>query len=163
MKHLIKNPRDFWAGVMFFVVGALFAGIALTYKLGTAARMGPGFFPFYLGVILAGLGIAIGVSGLRLKNAGPGVEKFHWVPVFWVLFPIVVFGVLLKIIGMIVSGLLVVVLSSIGSEDFKLRPALWLALGLVAFCSLAFVGGLKLPIPLCPGFEFFEQFRLCRY
>jgi len=45
MKHLIKNPRDFWAGVMFLAVGASFAGIALTYKLGTAARMGPGFFP----------------------------------------------------------------------------------------------------------------------
>ena len=162
MKHLIKNPRDFWAGVMFLVVGGLFAGIALTYKLGTAARMGPGFFPFFLGLILAGLGIGILVSSLRLKNAGPGVEKFHWYPVFWVLFPIVVFGVLLKILGMIVSGLLVVILSSIASEEFKLRPALWLAVGLVIFCSLAFVGGLKLPIPLCPGMEFFDKFAMCR-
>ena len=99
---------------------------------------------------------------LRAKNSGPPMEKFHWKPVFWVLFPIVIFGVLLKIAGMVVSGLLVVILSSLASEEFKLRPVLLLAVGLVIFCSLAFVGGLKLPIPLCPGFEFFEQFRLCR-
>jgi Tripartite tricarboxylate transporter TctB family len=162
MKHLIKNPRDFWAGVMFLVTGGLFAGIALTYKLGTAARMGPGFFPFALGVILAALGIGILVSGMREKNKGPGVEKFHWGAVFWVLMPIVVFGLLLKIVGMLVMGLFVVIVSSIGSHEFKLRPVLFLAVGLVAFCALAFVGGLKLPIPLCPGLEFFDQFALCR-
>ncbi len=162
MKHLIKNPRDFWAGVMFIAVGGLFAGIALTYKLGTAARMGPGFFPFMLGAILALLGLAILASSLRDKNKGPGVEKFHWGPVFWVLMPIIVFGVLLKIVGMLVMGLFVVIVSSIGSEEFKLRPTVWLAIGLVAFCALTFVGGLKLPIPLCPAMELFDKIALCR-
>jgi len=162
MKNLIKNPRDFWAGVMFLAIGAGFAGIALTYKLGTAARMGPGYFPFFLGLLLAILGAAISISAMQVKNEGPGVEKFHWKPIFWVLFPIVLFGVLLKIVGMVVSGMLVVVLSSAGSEEFRLKPVLLLALGLVIFCSISFVWGLKLPIPLCPGFEFFDQFRLCR-
>jgi drug/metabolite transporter (DMT)-like permease len=124
--------------------------------------MGPGFFPFVLGAILAGLGIAILVIAMRPKNAGPAVDKFHWGPVFWVLMPIVVFGVGLKIAGMIVMGLFVVIVSSIGSEDFKLRPTIFLAIGLVIFCSLAFVAGLKLPIPLCPGFELFDKFALCR-
>jgi hypothetical protein len=162
MKHLIKNPRDFWAGVMFLAAGGLFAGIALTYKLGTAARMGPGFFPFFLGAILAGLGLAISISALRPKNAGPTVDKFHWGPIFWVLMPIIVFGVMLKILGMIVMGLMVVIVSSLGSEDFKLRPTVYLAVGLVIFCSLVFVGGLHLPIPLCPGFELFDKFAVCR-
>jgi MFS family permease len=162
MKHLIKNPRDFWAGIMFLATGGLFAGIALTYKLGTAARMGPGFFPFMLGAILALLGLAIVVTSLRDKNKGPGVEKLHWGPMFWVLMPIVVFGFLLKILGMIVMGLFVVIVSSLGSHEFRLRPVVLLAVGLVIFCSLVFVAGLKLPIPLCPGFEFFEQFRMCR-
>ena len=162
MKHLIKNPRDFWAGVMFLTAGGLFAGIALTYKLGTAARMGPGFFPFFLGAILAALGLAILVTSLRPKNAGPGVDKFHWGPIFWVLMPIVVFGMMLKILGMILMGFMVVIVSSIGHEEFKLKPTVWLAIGLVIFCSATFVGGLKLPIPLCPSFEFFEQFAVCR-
>lgn len=162
MKHLIKNPRDFWAGVMFLAVGGMFAGIALTYKLGTAARMGPGFFPFMLGALLALLGLGILVSSLREKNRGPKVDKWHWGPVFWVLMPIVVFGFLLKILGMIVMGLFVVIVSSIGSEDFRLKPTVFLGIGLVIFCSLVFVAGLKLPIPLCPSFGFFEQLAMCR-
>jgi drug/metabolite transporter (DMT)-like permease len=99
---------------------------------------------------------------MRPKNAGSAVDKFHWGPVFWVLMPIVVFGVGLKIAGMIVMGFFVVIVSSIGSEEFKLRPTIFLAIGLVIFCSLAFVAGLKLPIPLCPGFEVFDKFALCR-
>lgn len=162
MKHLIKNPRDFWAGVMFLAIGGMFAGIAFTYKLGTAARMGPGFFPFFLGLILAGFGIAILLTALRPKNAGPTVDKFHWGPIFWVLMPIVVFGVMLKILGMVAMGLVVVIVSSIGSEDFKLKPTVYLAIGLVIFCSLVFVGGLKLPIPLCPSFEIFDKIAACR-
>jgi hypothetical protein len=162
MKHLIKNPRDFWAGVMFLVVGGLFAGIALTYKLGTAARMGPGFFPFFLGLILAILGVAILFSALKLKNAGPGVEKFHWIPILWVLGSICLFGLLLKLVGVLVAGVALVIGASLGGEHFKLRDVLLLAVGLTIFCAVVFVGGLKLPIPMCPGFEFFEQFSLCR-
>ena len=162
MKHLIKNPRDFWAGVMFMGVGGLFAGIALTYKLGTASRMGPGFFPFVLGAILVALGLAIVLISLRPKNAGPPVEKFYWGALFWVLMPIVVFGVLLKVLGMIVSGVMLVVVSSLASHEFRLKPVLLLAIGLVIFCSLVFVTGLKLPIPLCPGFELFDRFAFCR-
>ena len=160
MKHLIRNPRDFWAGVMFAVTGALFAGIALEYKLGTAARMGPGYFPFYLGALLAILGVAIMFSAL--KSDGPKVEKFHWWPLFWVLGSICLFGVLLKLTGVLVAGFGIVIGASYGGDEFKLRDVLLLALGLTVFCAAVFVGGLKLPIPMCPGFDYFEQFALCR-
>ena len=52
----IKNKQDFWSGVMFVVVGAAFALGATSYSMGTAARMGPGYFPFWLGVCLSLLG-----------------------------------------------------------------------------------------------------------
>jgi hypothetical protein len=162
MKHLIKNPRDFWAGVMFLSVGAVFAGVALTYKLGTAARMGPGFFPFFLGLILAALGVVIVVSSLKPKNAGPKVDKFHWIPILWVIGSICMFGILLKLVGVLVAGVALVIGSSLGGENFKLRDVLLLAVSLTIFCAAVFVGGLKLPIPMCPGFEFFDQFALCR-
>jgi hypothetical protein len=162
MKHLIKNPRDFWAGAMFLAVGVLFASIAFTYKLGTAARMGPGYFPFYLGLLLAVLGIAICLSAMKLKNAGPAVEKFHWLPLGTVLFSIVLFGVLLKLTGVLAAGVGLVIGSSLGSGEFKWKEVLLLAIGLTVFCAAVFVGGLKLPIPMCPGFEFFEQYALCR-
>jgi hypothetical protein len=162
MKHLIKNPQDFWAGIMFLVVGLGFGGLAFTYKLGTAARMGPGYFPLVLGAMLAAFGLVIALLALREKNAGAKVDKFHWKPIFWVLMPVVVFGIMLKLAGMIVMGLFVVIVSSFASEEFRWRPVILLAIGLVIFCSLSFVWGLKLPIPLCPALDFFEQLAACR-
>ena len=163
MKALIKNPRDFWAGVMFIVFGCLFAGVALsTYKMGTAARMGPGYFPFVLGSILVILGAIITLTSFRRKNKGPGVDKFYWKPVFWVLGSIVMFGLLLKIIGALLAGILVVVLSGFGSTEFKLRDVLLLGVGLTVFCAAVFVWGLGLPIPLCPSIDAFQQLKLCR-
>jgi drug/metabolite transporter (DMT)-like permease len=162
MKHLVKTPRDFWSGVMFAVVGALFAGIAYNYKLGTAARMGPGFFPFFLGLILLGIGIAVIVFSLRGTTRGEAVDKFHWIPLFWVLGSICLFGVMLKLTGVLFAGVALVVGSSLGSGEFKAKEIAILAVGLSVFCAAVFVGGLKLPIPMCPGFEFFEQYALCR-
>lgn len=56
MKWKIGNPTDFWAGVMFIGLGAMFSGKAISYKLGTTSEMGAGFFPFWLGILLAALG-----------------------------------------------------------------------------------------------------------
>lgn len=162
MKHLIKHHHNFWTGVMFSVVGSTFAAIAYDYKLGTAARMGPGYFPFFLGLLLAGIGVTVIAMSIRGTSRPEKVDKFHWGPLFWVLGSVCVFGVMLKLTGVLFAGMAVVVGSSLGSGEFKPKEVLWLAVGLTVFCAAVFVGGLKLPIPMCPGFEFFEQFSLCR-
>jgi membrane protease YdiL (CAAX protease family) len=156
----LSNPKDFWSGVMFITIGLGFAFIARTYTLGTANRMGPGYFPFYLGLILAGLGGVILFNSLRSK--GEAVEKFHWRPILWVLGSIVLFGVLLKAVGMVIAGVLLVCGASYGGHEFKVKGTLFLAFLLVVFCSLVFVFGLKLPIPMCPDIESIQQLRLCR-
>ena len=122
--------------------------------MGTPARMGPGFFPFYLGMILLVLGVVIAVAGIRGKRGEEtDVEKFHWGPILYVLGSVVVFGMLLKPIGMLLAGVILVVGASLGSHEFKLKPTLILAVVLSIFCAFVFVGGLKLPIPLCPDIE----------
>src|SRR4051812_7465505 len=158
--------------MLFIALGLTFAVIARGvprlsflpgYSMGTPARMGPGFFPFYLGVILTLLGVFIAFTGMKVHPDDPGkVEPFHWKPIFWVLASIVLFGVLLKTIGMLLSGLLLVIGASIGSHDFRLKPVVILAVVLVIFCALVFVWGLKLPIPLCPDVESLQQFGVCR-
>ena len=168
----IGHQKNFWGGMLFIVLGFLFAIIAKGvpgvsflpgYSMGTPARMGPGFFPFYLGVILTALGIFIAFTGLKVQENDPGkVEKFHWKPILWVLASIVVFGLLLKIVGMLLAGIVLVVGASMGSQDFKLKPVLILAVVLVIFCALVFVAGLKLPIPLCPDVESLQQYAVCR-
>jgi hypothetical protein len=159
----IGHQKDFWGGTLFAVLGLLFAVIARGlpglsfmpgYSMGTPARMGPGFFPFYLGAILFVLGLVIAVGGFRgAKGEDTHVEKFYWGPILYVLGAVVMFGLLLKPIGMLLAGLLLVIVASLGSHEFKLKPVVILGLVLTIFCAFVFVGGLKLPIPLCPDIE----------
>ena len=162
----IGHPRDFWAGVMFAVIGAAFAlvakGVSLGesvlipgYAMGTPARMGPAFFPFWLGLILLVLGIVIAVTGARTQG-GPEARfpKFHWVQIGFVLGGVIIFGMILKHVGMLIAGIILVFIASYGNpEKVSFRATTFLAIGLVIFCALVFVWGLKLPIPLCPNVE----------
>jgi drug/metabolite transporter (DMT)-like permease len=124
------------------------------YAMGTPARMGPAFFPFWLGLMLFLIGVAIAVMGVR-EQGGPDAAfpKFHWKPNLYVLGAVVLFGIILKAVGMLLAGLMLVVVASMGSHDFRFKQALILGAILVVFCAMVFVWGLKLPIPLCPDVE----------
>ncbi len=167
-----KNKTDLWAGVMFAVIGIMFTTIAYGvrlgdmvllpgYAMGTPARMGPAFFPFWLGLLLTALGIGIMVAAFRSKENKP-VAKFHWAAIGWVLGAVILFGMTMKHIGMPLAGLMLVVVASFGSHDFRWKPVLILAVCLVVFCTLVFVYGLKLPIPLCPDIGALQDMRICR-
>lgn len=161
----IGHDKNFWGGVLFIVIGGAFALIARGLKLGdavllggytmgTPARMGPGFFPFYLGLILMLLGVIILVSGFKAQPGDAGkLERFHWKPILFVLGSVVVFGLLLKPLGMLLDGVLLVIGASFGSYEFRPKQAVILGIALSIFCALVFVTGLKLPIPLCPDIE----------
>jgi len=61
----IKRPKDFWAGLMFISFGLFTVIWSLThYQMGTAVRMGPGYFPVLLGGLLAVLGAAVFAESL---------------------------------------------------------------------------------------------------
>jgi hypothetical protein len=167
----LKNPTDFWAGVMFMAIGLAFTLIAYGvrfgstvllqgYAMGTPARMGPGFFPFWLGILLTLLGLIIAIEGFKI--AGRPVARFHWRPILFVLGAVILFGVLLKAAGMLLSGFLLVIVASLGSNEFRWKPVLILATVLVIFSALVFVYGLKLPIPLCPDVGTLQEMRICR-
>jgi len=169
----IGHHKDFWGGVLFAVLGLIFLVIARGvpglsflpgYSMGTPARMGPGFFPFYLGSLLFLLGIAIAVMGVRGKEgADTRVDKFHWRPILLVLGAVCLFGIILKAVGMLIAGWLLVMIASVGSYEFEWKRSAILGLILVIFCALTFVWGLKLPIPLCPDIESLQNsVALCR-
>lgn len=172
----IGHPKDFWSGIMFIAIGALFAFvakglkfgdavIAAGYAMGTPARMGPAFFPFWLGVILMGLGLVIAIVGMRTEGGEEArFPKFHWMPILFVLGAVIMFGLILKHVGMVIAGILLVIVSSMGNpEGVRWPSTLALAVGLVAFCAAVFVFGLKLPIPLCPDAEIvYSTIPACR-
>ena len=71
----IKSPKDFWAGLMFIGTGLFFAIFAYAnYQMGTAVRMGPAYFPFLLGGLLAFLGVLVLIEGFAFEGTG---EPLH--------------------------------------------------------------------------------------
>lgn len=148
----LRNPKDFWAGVMFAAVGFAFAIIVKVYEypMGTASRMGPGYFPFVLGNLLGILGLLILLKSL--VSDGAMVSKFAWRPIFWILGAVVVFGLSVKLIGLLLAIMVLVIISSLGGHEFKLKEQL-IAGGILAAGSVAvFVYGLMLPFPIWPAF-----------
>ncbi len=169
----IGHPKNFWGGIIFAALGAAFALIAKGvpffpfmhgYAMGTPARMGPAFFPFWLGLLLFALGLVISFNGVREAGGkGSAFPRFHWKPNFWVLGAVVLFGLVMKPIGMLLAGVLLIIVASIGSVNFQLRRSLILGVLLSVFCALVFVAGLKLPIPLCPDIESLQaSIAFCR-
>ena len=71
----LRNRQDFWSGVMFIALGLGFAWQASSYQMGTAARMGPGYFPFWLGIVLALLGAIVLLGSMSKKAQETHVDK----------------------------------------------------------------------------------------
>jgi len=148
----LKNPKDFWSGVMFAAIGFAFAIIVKVYEypMGTGSRMGPGYFPYVLGIMMGILGLVIIVQAWI--SEGHRISKFAWKPLFWVLSAFVIFGLTAKWAGLVIAILLLVVISSYGGHEHKWKEAL-ISSAILAACSVGvFVYGLKLPFPIWPEF-----------
>lgn len=148
----LKNPKDFWAGVMFALIGFAFAIVVKVYDypMGTASRMGPGYFPYVLGLFLGGLGIVI--IATSLATSGGPVSKFAWRPIAWILGAVVIFGLSVKLIGLFLGIIVLVMVSAYGGHEFKWKEQLIAAIILAVGSTLVFVKGLKLPFNVWPSF-----------
>lgn len=146
----IRNKQDFWAGLMFVAIGIFAAFGSLKYSMGTARDMGPGYFPFWLGACLAVLGAAIAIRAL---SAGAPVNKLDPSDpktVVVLLGSVALAGVLLNTLGILLTVLMLVVLSSMASHLFSWKVAFITGIGLAAFVWLAFIKALGLVFPLWP-------------
>ncbi|MDB5851527.1 MAG: hypothetical protein JWP29_5279 [Rhodoferax sp.] len=157
----IKSQKDFFSGVMFGVVGVAFAWGATTYNVGDGARMGPGYFPLMLGILMTFLGLVIMFNALVVETeGGDPIGKWAWKPICYILGANLAFGVLLgglpsigiPAMGMIAAIYALTIISSMAGETFKLRPTLILATILAVGSYLAFIMLLKLQIPVWPTF-----------
>jgi hypothetical protein len=157
----IKSSKDFFSGLMFTVVGAAFAYGATSYTIGTGARMGPGYFPLLLGIILALLGAAILFKSLVVETPdGEPVGKWAWKPLFFIIAGNLLFGVLLgglPSIGLPAMGLIVAIFGttivvSMAGNEFNLKEAIVLSAILSLMSYGAFIMLLKLQFPVWPTF-----------
>jgi hypothetical protein len=148
----VKNKQNFWSGVMFIIIGSAFAWKSLDYSMGTAARMGPGYFPHWLGVLMAILGVLILLGSLSKKAATTEVDKFDFRIVAIITASVVVFAFILRPAGLVVSMLVLVIISAMASHEFTWKVTIANAIFLAILCYLAFIVGLKLVFPIWPAF-----------
>ena len=145
----IPRPKDFYAGLLFVAFGIFAVVIARNYPLGTAARMGPGYFPRLLGILLIVLGVALSLTALR--GEGPPLPGWKWRPVSIVLLSVVAFGLVLTHAGLVLSTIGLIVVASTASREFRLRESFISGILLAALSVGVFVIGLKLQLPIWPG------------
>ncbi len=158
---LLKSQKDFFSGLLFVAVGGAFAWGATTYAVGDAARMGPGYFPLLLGVILALMGSVITfksfVSG---TPGGDRIGAWAFKPLLLVLSANIAFGALLVGVpalgipqfGLVVAIFALVFIASFAGEKFILKEVVVLSLILSIGSYAAFVYLLALQFPVWPAF-----------
>ncbi len=146
----IDNTRDATVGGLYVLAGGVITLAAAGYPRGTPAEMGPGFFPFWLGVVLVGLGLLVLVRSLLERGEKIPLESWDLRSLVWMVGATVVFAVALKPLGLALTVALQVVVSSLASADFSWRATLLNAAVLVALTVGGFVYGLSLPFPVWP-------------
>jgi hypothetical protein len=141
-----KDTRDLIGGIALIAIGVFAAVHARQYELGELQRMGPGYFPTALGIILAILGVLVTVPALFREGTSIKVE---WKSLLWVIVSILIFAVFLGMLGMIFTSILAVIASSMAS-DIKWKARLILS-GCIAFITyMIFSFGLGMVIPVWP-------------
>ncbi len=157
----IKSQKDFFAGLLYAVVGGAFAIGATNYNIGTGARMGPGYFPLLLGVLLGLIGLYIMFKALVVETTdGDKIGKWAWKPLFYIIAGNLLFGVLLSGLpnlgipgmGMIVAIYGVTIVVSKAGGESNIKESLILATILSAISYLGFIKLLNLQFPVWPSF-----------
>jgi hypothetical protein len=149
--RIIRHPKDFYAGLLFVATGIAAILIAANYPLGTAARMGPGYFPRILGILLILLGGALSLRSLRLQ--GSPLPGWRWRPIVIVLGSVVLFGLVVNYAGLALSTIGLIILSSAASSEFRPKEAVISGVALAILSVLVFVMALKLQLPIWPTFN----------
>ncbi|WP_181832588.1 tripartite tricarboxylate transporter TctB family protein [Bosea caraganae] len=148
----IRDHKDFALGSACLAIGAVFALTATSYNLGTASKMGPGYFPFVLGTLLAIAGAVIAVRSAAGGKALRRLERVDLKAGLLVLGSICLFAVLFDDIGLVLAIVGAVLLSSRAAPDYSLKQALAAGLVLCVLCVVIFAWALGLQMPIWPSF-----------
>jgi len=144
------DNKNFLSGIFFIVVGGGALFMAQNYPMGSALRMGPGYFPIVLSSVLILFGIYCLVQGLL----HPEKLKGNWSVRALIILPVatVVFGVLMEHTGFIPALIALVFCAAYAGPEFKFWEVLVMAIGLSIGSWALFIWGLGLPYPLFVGY-----------
>lgn len=143
---IIRNPKDFFTGLLLLVVTALFAYGLTELQIGTAYRMGPGYFPMLLTGLLGIFSLIILINGFR--SDGEPIGEIPWRALILVTVSIVFYGATLRGLGLVPALGLTVLISTFAADKWDAKSAVAVTVVLVAASVAIFVKGLGLPLSL---------------
>lgn len=139
--------RDLLAGGTFIALGVAFGAGSLAYDIGTPVRMGPGYVPLVLGVVLAGLGVLVVVKGF-IAGEGEPIGEVDWRAVVLITAALLFFGVTVRGLGVVGALFGASLLAALARSQTSRREALVIAVGLTALSVVIFIVALQLRLPL---------------
>ena len=156
-----ETRREYYAGGLLMLIGAGTAYIGSGYQVGTLTRMGPGFFPTCLGVMMAFMGILVALASVNAKKSGaaPVVDLHNAMPSHpdwrgWscIIGSVVAFIVLAEYAGLLPATFVCVFVACFGDRTATLKDSTLLAGGVSAFALILFSYVLRVQIPVIRGF-----------
>jgi len=151
MRRLHKLHKDVWGGALMVAIGGgAVLQTALNYPIGTLQRMGPGYLPLVLGMILIATGVYIAGKAL-LTGPGRAVVQAH--PLQWRAWALISLGIACFVgaadyLGLIPAAFMVVFVAALGDRGNSWKSAALLALGIVVVAAVVFWWGLQVQLPL---------------
>jgi len=144
----IRDKRNFLAGLLLvgFGLGALL--IARTYKMGTAFRMGSGYFPVMLSSLLIVIGLI--VTCLACRSGEVKLPKVAWRPLIMVSAAVALFGLILKGAGLLLATFAMVVVSRLARPGYPWIETVVLGVALSVLFAAIFYFGLRIQMSLLP-------------
>ena len=143
-----KDMTDIVGGLLVIAVGIFAVLQAQQYDFGSLQRMGPGFFPTTIGILLIALGLFITLPALF--RAGPTISV-NWKGGFWVLLSIFAFAFTLDYLGLPLAAI-VAVLASTSASTLTWRSKFLLGVAVAVITYLIFILGLGMNMPVLPTF-----------
>ena len=141
--------KDFLSGVMFIAFGLTALWFGRHLQMGTTVRMGPGYVPHMLAYIMLALGGIIAV--VALLTPGEITEAPKWKPITMVTIGIVCFGLLFESTGLIPALIVLILIASLGGDEFKITEVLLNMVVLSILCIIVFKVGLQMNISVIRG------------
>lgn len=159
----VADPKSFLTGLFYLAFGLGSVLISLGYTLGSLARIGPGYFPLLLGILLMALGLIVSLRALGLRDVETPAEnnQGRWsflldrdlLTLAWIIAAVVLFGLLLKQLGLLLAIFLLVFLASLASHERNYIRILITSLVITLLSYLVFIKGLGVLLPIWPVFS----------
>jgi len=145
---MTANRKDLASGAIFIVFGLVYGYLSITsMPLGSATRMGPGFFPAVLSGLVTLMGLIILVRAFVVGGDTP-FDAVPWRPILCLSLGTILFAAFADDLGMLPATFVTATIAALARRETKLWHAAVLGLAIAVFCSLVFTFGLGLPLPI---------------